>query len=281
MMMRRATAVLAIAAATTAALYYIIFELMRSRSGGSFTLATTVHITSTSRKYHRTSIHPHQPPAAAALALASAAVHELHGSVRYQQYTYQRQGTMPPIPAAFLAEELSVYSPEGEFVQNATTWQVHTTGLFHRDVQCVVIDEVGRVLLARRSSAKWVFPSVWDVGISETVDFGETFEQAILRGLYEELGLDLHVSARVRHVLRENSSVKGGGRKGLAASGSGLRVVEWRKDVAVQRFCWRGIMPYMDLEDCQLGEESIVSSIAGIMGSLAHQCVLLPGPRCG
>jgi hypothetical protein len=36
----------------------------------------------------------------------------------------------------------------------------------------------------------------------------------------------------------------------------------------------------MDLEDCQLGEESIVSSIAG-MGSLAHQCVLLSGPtRC-
>lgn len=273
MMMRRATAVLAIAAATTAALYYIIFELMRNSSGGSFTLATTVHITSTSRKYHRTSIHP-QPPAAA--ALASVAVHELHGSVRYQQYTYHRQGTMPPIPAAFLAEELSVYSPEGEFVQNATTWQVHTTGLFHRDVQCVVIDEVGRVLLARRSPAKWVFPSVWDVGISETVDFGETFEQAILRGLYEELGLDL---SRVRHV-RENSSVKGG-RKGLAASGLGLRVVEWRKDVAVQRFCWRGTMPHMDLEDCQLGEESIVSSIAGMGSLLAHQCVLLSGPtRC-
>eukprot|EP01048_Picozoa_sp_COSAG05_P003631 COSAG05_NODE_173_length_14969_cov_29.555884_4_plen_92_part_00 len=43
------------------------------------------------------------------------------------------------------------------------------------------------------------------------------------------------------------------GRSGSSSGSTKLRVVEWRKDVAMQRFCWRGAMPHMYLQDCQLG----------------------------
>lgn len=178
---------------------------------------------------------------------AAAPVHELHRSIHYP---YQRLPSTLEIPSIFISEQLSVYSEDGNFLRNATAWQVHTEGLFHRDVQSVVTDEHGRVLLSKRSSAKWVFPDVWDIGVSETVEFSESFEEAIIRGLKEELGVDLLVRSEQKQVA---SASRIDGRSGSSSGRTKLRVVEWRKDVAMQRFCWRGAMPHMYLQDCQLG----------------------------
>jgi ADP-ribose pyrophosphatase YjhB (NUDIX family) len=72
-------------------------------------------------------------------------------------------------------------------------------------VSCVFVcyDGAGRILLARRSAGARDEPGVWDVG-SGALEFGETFEAAVIREVTEEyatapLAIEL---LGVRNVLR-------------------------------------------------------------------------------
>ncbi|MEN9390048.1 MAG: hypothetical protein RLZZ283_148, partial [Candidatus Parcubacteria bacterium] len=55
-------------------------------------------------------------------------------------------------------------------------------------VAAVIRDESGRVLLCKRSMNKKVAPGAWHMP-GGGIDDGESMEQAIVRELYEELGL--------------------------------------------------------------------------------------------
>ena len=54
----------------------------------------------------------------------------------------------------------------------------------------VLFDEAGAVLLAQRSQSKKVAPGAWHLP-GGTVEHGETYEQALVRELKEELDLDI------------------------------------------------------------------------------------------
>lgn len=66
---------------------------------------------------------------------------------------------------------------------------VHERGLRHRAAHVLVFDQVGRLYLQRRSAAKDTHPGKWTSSASGHVDPGESYEQAALRELGEELGL--------------------------------------------------------------------------------------------
>lgn len=72
-------------------------------------------------------------------------------------------------------------------------------------VSCVFVchDGAGRVLLARRSAGARDEPGTWDCGAG-ALEFGESFERAVAREVYEEYGvrpLDIE-RIGVRNVLR-------------------------------------------------------------------------------
>jgi 8-oxo-dGTP diphosphatase len=73
------------------------------------------------------------------------------------------------------------------------------------DVSCVFVchDGDGRVLLARRSAGARDEPGTWDCGAG-AIEFGETFEQAVIREVTEEYATaPLTIELRgVRNVLR-------------------------------------------------------------------------------
>lgn len=52
-----------------------------------------------------------------------------------------------------------------------------------------ILDKSGRLLVQKRSTQKELFPGRWDNSAAGHVDVGETYEQAALRELSEELGL--------------------------------------------------------------------------------------------
>ena len=52
-----------------------------------------------------------------------------------------------------------------------------------------ITDESGKILVQKRSRDKKTFPSHWDIGVAETVQSGEGYEGAAMRGLNEELGI--------------------------------------------------------------------------------------------
>ncbi len=66
---------------------------------------------------------------------------------------------------------------------------VHRTGLLHRAVYCWVYDTKGRLLLQKRSPLKKIGPNQWDLSLAEHLQPGESYRDAVVRGLQEELGI--------------------------------------------------------------------------------------------
>merc|ERR1711991_1125472 len=70
---------------------------------------------------------------------------------------------------------------------------VHTEGLYHQSVH-VLVRQVPEgdeelLLLQKRSPEKRIAPSAWDLSCAEHLQPGESFRDAALRGLREELSL--------------------------------------------------------------------------------------------
>ena len=74
-------------------------------------------------------------------------------------------------------------------VGSATKQEAWRDGLIHRVVRISVFDQAGRLLVQKRSFNKELYPGRWDNSAAGHVDNGETYEQAALRELNEELGL--------------------------------------------------------------------------------------------
>ncbi len=68
---------------------------------------------------------------------------------------------------------------------------VHRTGLLHRAVYCWIYDRDGYLLLQQRSPLKKIGASQWDLSLAEHLQPGESYEAAVVRGLREELGLNI------------------------------------------------------------------------------------------
>ncbi len=90
-------------------------------------------------------------------------------------------------------EMLPVVDRHDRQVGLAPRRRVHAEGLAHRAVHILVFDPRGRLYLQRRSAAKDTYPLYWTSSASGHVDPGESYHQAAVRELHEELGLELEL----------------------------------------------------------------------------------------
>lgn len=67
---------------------------------------------------------------------------------------------------------------------------VHIKGLFHRHVSCWIINKEGKILLQRRAYTKSKNPGLW-AKTGGHILFGETPNEAAIREIKEEIGLEL------------------------------------------------------------------------------------------
>ena len=81
---------------------------------------------------------------------------------------------------------ITVVSSNGEPVRQASSWDVHMQGLWHRDI-FVVLHVGDQLLIQQRAAWKWTYPLLWDFAASETLEGNETFNTAAQRALSEEL----------------------------------------------------------------------------------------------
>merc|ERR1711991_52452 len=86
-------------------------------------------------------------------------------------------------------EVFEVFDENNSLVGTARRADVHTEGLFHRAVNVVLVDDAARVLLQKRSAAKKINGSMWDVSVGEHLNPGESYAAGAARGLWEELGI--------------------------------------------------------------------------------------------
>ncbi|MET0901953.1 MAG: isopentenyl-diphosphate Delta-isomerase [Acidimicrobiales bacterium] len=88
------------------------------------------------------------------------------------------------------SEHVILLDGAGRAVGTARKAQVHTRETpLHLAFSCHVVDEVGRVLLTKRSHDKVTWPGVWSNACCGHPQLGETLRGAVERRLRDELGL--------------------------------------------------------------------------------------------
>ena len=67
---------------------------------------------------------------------------------------------------------------------------VHRLGLQHRGVHVFLFTRDGKMLVQKRSADRAASPSMLDCSVSEHVKAGESYHDAAMRGMMEEMGVD-------------------------------------------------------------------------------------------
>ena len=89
-------------------------------------------------------------------------------------------------------EIFDVFDETHRRVGQARRLEVHRSGLLHQAVHIVVTRDEGRqVLLQQRAASKRIAPNAWDLSCAEHLQPGETFREGAVRGLREELALEV------------------------------------------------------------------------------------------
>ncbi len=94
-----------------------------------------------------------------------------------------------PPPAQRDDEIFDVVDENDRVLGQATRKEVHARKLLHRAVHVLVFDAAGRIFLQKRSMAKDSSPGCWDSSCSGHLDTGESYLDAAVRELREEIGV--------------------------------------------------------------------------------------------
>jgi isopentenyl-diphosphate delta-isomerase type 1 len=86
-------------------------------------------------------------------------------------------------------ELLDIVNDDDEVIDQAMRSSVHERGWQHRGVHVFLFTREGKLLIHQRSAERAQYPSVWDCSVSEHVKAGESYREAAVRGMFEELGV--------------------------------------------------------------------------------------------
>lgn len=87
-------------------------------------------------------------------------------------------------------EYLDIINEQDEVIDKDTRKKVHELGLWHRGVHVFLFNQQGEMLIQKRSADRTSSPLLLDCSVSEHVQSGESYLDAAIRGLKEELGIE-------------------------------------------------------------------------------------------
>jgi isopentenyldiphosphate isomerase len=114
---------------------------------------------------------------------------------------------MPASAAEPASELVDVVDDDDRVTATVTRARMRSEHLQHRVVFILVRRSDGHVLVHRRSAAKDIWPSAWDIAVGGVVASGEAWEAAAARELAEEVGISLVRPALVRAARYEDPDV--------------------------------------------------------------------------
>ncbi len=86
-------------------------------------------------------------------------------------------------------ELLDIVNDDDIVTGQETRSTIHQLGLQHRGVHVFLFADDGKLLIQERSKDRRQYPSAWDCSVSEHVKAGESYYDAAIRGIQEEMGL--------------------------------------------------------------------------------------------
>lgn len=87
-------------------------------------------------------------------------------------------------------ELLDIITDEDIVTRQEMRSRVHELGLWHRGVHVFLFTADGKMLIQKRSADRTSSPSLLDCSVSEHVKAGESYLEAAVRGLKEEMGVE-------------------------------------------------------------------------------------------
>ena len=89
-----------------------------------------------------------------------------------------------------MEELFEIIDESGKVIGKEKRSVVHRTGLLHKCIYALVLDKNRKIFIQQRSFKKLIAPGIWDFSVAEHLKPGENFEEAAVRGIKEELGVD-------------------------------------------------------------------------------------------
>lgn len=105
-------------------------------------------------------------------------------------------------------EPVEHVTPDDEVIEIVTRAQMRAENLRHRSVVIIVQSSGGELLVHRRADDKDVYPGWWDLAAGGVVGAGETYDDAAVREVAEELGLSGVVPEYVTCVRYEDDQAR-------------------------------------------------------------------------
>jgi isopentenyldiphosphate isomerase len=93
-----------------------------------------------------------------------------------------------------VTEYVDVVNENNEVVRTATRQEVKKKALLYRGSHVIVINAKKEFFVQKRSDTKDLLPGMYSVGVGETVESGESYDDAAKRGLREEIGINAEIS---------------------------------------------------------------------------------------
>lgn len=89
-----------------------------------------------------------------------------------------------------MTEYLEIINEKNEITGKKTRKEIHEKGLKHKSSHVWVLNEKNEILCNLRNKNKDLFAGLWDAVFGEHLKPKESFKQAALRGIKEELGIN-------------------------------------------------------------------------------------------
>jgi isopentenyl-diphosphate delta-isomerase len=90
--------------------------------------------------------------------------------------------------------KLNIVNEDGEIIGEDTRENIHKKGLLHREIHVWFYTPKGEIIFQLRGKNKDTFPNLLDATVGGHVDLGDSFEEAAIREVEEETGLDVKIS---------------------------------------------------------------------------------------
>ncbi len=108
-------------------------------------------------------------------------------------------------------ELFDIVDDEDNIVGKASREECHESGLVHRSVMFFVFDSEKRILVTKRTQNKDFFPGFYSIVLGGHVQSGESYEDAAVREIREEVGISAKpylISFFKKRIPEEKENVK-------------------------------------------------------------------------